>query len=526
MPFSSASGKDFIKWVVGRVPHGKMLDVGCGSGTYAKMFTSDWTGVEIWRPYVEKYDLAKLYNTLVIDDVRTYEPSEHYDVAIAGDVLEHMTPEEAQTVVSRLKTHADTLIVSIPIGHYPQDEYEGNPYEKHVKDDWTDADVRMLFGEPTKAIIDNEIGVYVWSKHDLSLRVAVYAISKNEEQFVERFCKSAEKANCILIADTGSTDGTAEKARECGAQVHDICITPWRFDLARNASVALIPRDIDVCISLDLDEVLEPGWLEELNRVWIPGKTTRLRYFFDWSCGIKFRSEKIHSRHGYFWHHPCHEYPVVDGRVNQVWAITDMLMVTHHPDPAKSRGQYLDILELSIKEDPNCPRNAFYYARELTFYSRWEDAIVALKKYLGMAEATWPHERCFAYRLLGKSYEELHRFYEAEQHYYRACAEAPDTREPWCALAMFYYKRSRWSDCLSAATRAVQINHRELVYTSDPEVWGAQPHDLLAISAWHMGMRDLAVEQGQLAVEKNPSDLRLRSNLAHYKAPAAQEDAA
>jgi glycosyltransferase involved in cell wall biosynthesis len=138
------------------------------------------------------------------------------------------------------------------------------------------------------------------------MKIAVYAISKNESEFVKRFCESAKDADLILIADTGSTDGTAALAKECGATVYDICISPWRFDKARDAALALVPRDIDVCISLDLDEVLEAGWREEIKRVWVED-TTRMRYKFDWSMGIVFFSEKIHARHGYHWHHPCHE---------------------------------------------------------------------------------------------------------------------------------------------------------------------------------------------------------------------------
>lgn len=74
------------------------------------------------------------------------------------------------------------------------------------------------------------------------MKIAVYAISKNEEKFVKRFCESAKDADLILIADTGSTDDTVALARNCGAVVHDICITPWRFDDARNAALALVPR--------------------------------------------------------------------------------------------------------------------------------------------------------------------------------------------------------------------------------------------------------------------------------------------
>jgi hypothetical protein len=398
MPFSSENGKQHIQWIVNRVPHATMLDIGCGCGTYAKMFRdADWTGIEVWRPYFEKYELDKLYSKLFNVDVRHWNPEgQRWDVAIAGDVLEHMSVEEAKATFNKLRNCADTVIVSLPLGYYPQGSYEGNPYERHVKDNWTDAEVREAFGEPKWSKIDNEIGVYVWSKHPINLKIAVYAISKNEAHFVQRFCESAKDADLILIADTGSDDGLPEEAAKYGATVHHICIVPWRFDLARNAALALVPRDIDVCISLDIDEVLQPGWREEIERVWVKGKTTRLRYMFDWGAGIKFYYEKIHARIGYMWHHPCHEYPVPDGRIKEVWAQTNFLIAVHQPDPTKSRTQYMDLLELSVKEDPNCPRNAFYYARELSFNSRWQESIEACKRYLKLPNATWQNERCYA----------------------------------------------------------------------------------------------------------------------------------
>ena len=345
------------------------------------------------------------------------------------------------------------------------------------------------------------------------MKICVYAISKNEAHFVDRFCDSAKDADLILIADTGSSDDTAAKARERGAAVYDICITPWRFDLARNAALALVPRDFDVCISLDLDEVLEPEWREEIERVWKLGETTRLRYMFDWGCGIKFRYEKIHARHGYRWHHPCHEYPVPDGRITEVWADTDALLVSHHPDPAKSRGQYIGLLAISVQEDPHCPRNAFYYARELTFHNQWEAAITALKRYLDLPAATWQNERCYAMRLLGKSYQEIGNSYEAEKWLHMACAEAPNTREPWCDLAMLMYRQSRWEECFAASTRALRVVDKDFVYTCDPAVWDYWPHDLAAISSWNLGLKNLAVYHATNAVAFAPDDERLLNNL-------------
>lgn len=349
------------------------------------------------------------------------------------------------------------------------------------------------------------------------MKIAVYAISKNEEAFVERFCKSAELADYIVIADTGSTDNTVALAKQAGAQVHQISIKPWRFDKARDVALALVPGDADVCISLDLDEVLEPGWREEIERVWKP-ETTRLRYKFDWGSGIAFYYEKIHHRVGYHWHHPCHEYPVPDVRTQEVWAHTDQLLVTHHPDPTKSRGQYLDLLHLAITEDPQCPRNAFYYARELSFYRRWGEAVEACERYLRLPGATWANERCYAYRVMSDSYAELGDSANAFKSARLACAEAPGTREPWMCLAMLCYRSGLWAECYSACQNALAIADREAVYTMDPKVWQELPHDLCSIAAHNLGLADVARQQIVLALQHAPDNARLLQNQQYFNA--------
>lgn len=351
------------------------------------------------------------------------------------------------------------------------------------------------------------------SEEKSKLKICVYAISKNEAHFVQRFCESAKDADLILIADTGSTDGLPEEARKHGAVVHDICITPWRFDLARNAALALVPRDFDICVSLDIDELLQPGWREEVERLWVVGETTRLRYMFDWSDGIIFYSEKIHSRHGYHWHHPCHEYPRPDGRIKEVWAQTEKFLVVHKPDPTKSRSFYFDLLELSVKEDPHCPRNAFYFARELYFTGHWQRGIDECNRYLSLPTAVWKNERCYAYRVIGRCYKELGNVWEAEKAFHMASSEAPHTREPWCELALLMYTQNRWEECFAFSRRALKITNREAVYTVDPVVWGAQPHDLAAISAWNLGLNDIALEQAMIALSLDPDDIRLQNNV-------------
>ena len=53
-------------------------------------------------------------------------------------------------------------------------------------------------------------------------KVCVYAICKNEAQFADRWMDSMSEADQVVVLDTGSDDGTAERLRERGPPL------PWR----------------------------------------------------------------------------------------------------------------------------------------------------------------------------------------------------------------------------------------------------------------------------------------------------------
>ncbi len=99
-------------------------------------------------------------------------------------------------------------------------------------------------------------------------KICVYAICKNEAKFVDRWMDSMQEADLVVVTDTGSTDDTVEKLRARGAIVYVEEIKPWRFDVARNISLDHVPEDVDICVCTDLDEVLEPGWRQKLERAW------------------------------------------------------------------------------------------------------------------------------------------------------------------------------------------------------------------------------------------------------------------
>lgn len=158
MSFSLKSGKaETLAWFQANESSiNTVVDIGAGSGTYIKLVKEDancctnakWIGIEIWKKYIEEFDLENRYDQIVNTDVRTVNWLDlGPDVVIAGDVLEHMTKQDAVALVDRILSVAKTLIISIPIRYMPQDEhaYE-NPHEAHIKDDWTHDEVMATWG--------------------------------------------------------------------------------------------------------------------------------------------------------------------------------------------------------------------------------------------------------------------------------------------------------------------------------------------------------------------------------------------
>lgn len=348
------------------------------------------------------------------------------------------------------------------------------------------------------------------------MKVAVYTIALNEAKFVDQWYQSAKEADYLLIADTGSTDLTKKYAKNYGINVIDISIKPWRFDDARNASLSFIPQDIDYCIALDMDEVLQPGWRNELEKAFV-SKVTRPRYKYTWnwnadgSPGLQYGGDKIHARHGYRWKHPVHEVLTSD-RIDEVQGWVD-LEIHHYADNSKARSQYLPLLAQSVKEDPLDDRNAFYYARELFFYGQVEESIEEFKRHLSLPKAVWRPERAASMRYLAK----LHADFDTKQEWlHRAHDEAPDRREALVDLAQLYYEQGMWTACYQAAEKALLIEKKPLEYLCEEFAWGFAPWDFAAIAHYNLGNFDKAVQYGTKAVELNPNDPRLRANLEFY----------
>ncbi len=347
-------------------------------------------------------------------------------------------------------------------------------------------------------------------------KIVVYAISKNEEKFVDRWVDSMQEADEIYVLDTGSTDKTVSKLKKRKVNVKKKIIKPWRFDVARNESLKLVPSDADICVCTDLDEVLEKGWRKKLEEIW-QDNITRLRYNYNWKLDknnkpiVNFYTDKIHIRDNYKWTHPVHEVLTYTNG-NEVFLTTDEITLNHYPDNTKSRSSYLPLLELSVKEDPEDDRNMHYLGREYMYYQKWDKCIDTLIKHLSLKTATWKDERCASMRFIARSYRNLKRIEEAKMWLDKAISEAPYLRDPYVEKAMLEYELENWNEVIKNCNTALKITTHTKCYINETFSFDNTIYDLLSIAYFYLDDIDNAIINIDKALKMEPDNERLLKN--------------
>ena len=345
-------------------------------------------------------------------------------------------------------------------------------------------------------------------------KIYVYAISKNESQFVDRWMDAVGEADGVVVADTGSEDDTVRKLRARGAAVYEETIEPWRFDTARNRALNHVPADADICVSTDLDEVFVPGWRRQLEEAWNDGCTqARCWFFWEEPARTKFLYEKIHLRHGFRWVHPVHEVLEYSGDRAENVVFVDAMKLYHKPDPNKSRAQYLPLLELSARENPHDVRTRFWLGREYVFRALYDQGVETLTAYLAMPGAVWDVERSAAMRYIAAAYRGKKDQDSALAWLFKAAAECGDIREPWLDMARLGYDTHNWPLALFAAHRGLAVTRIRDTYLTQADAWGYLLDDYAAIACYWLGFYDKGLGHAAKACALAPGDARLLNNL-------------
>jgi len=155
MPTSDHHNINTILTILTRLGPQRVLDIGCGFGKYGvllreyldiwkgRLEPQDWrltlVGIEAFSHYRNPiHDFV--YSTVHYGEAQKILPKlGEFDVILMADVIEHLEKPQALQLVIECFAHSPVVIISTPIGFYPQGEICGNPHEIH-RSLWTQID--------------------------------------------------------------------------------------------------------------------------------------------------------------------------------------------------------------------------------------------------------------------------------------------------------------------------------------------------------------------------------------------------
>ena len=151
-----------VKWIKDHFQKGATcLDVGACDGKWGKLL-NDYLVMdcaEIYAPNIRKHNLTSIYRNVFCNDIRTMK-YDRYDLIIFGDVLEHMSVEDAQKVIAYAAPRCDNFLIAVPYQWTNRSHY-GNPWEVHIQDDLTPENVLERYKGIQPLFIFDRYGYYV-----------------------------------------------------------------------------------------------------------------------------------------------------------------------------------------------------------------------------------------------------------------------------------------------------------------------------------------------------------------------------
>jgi hypothetical protein len=323
------------------------------------------------------------------------------------------------------------------------------------------------------------------------------AIVKNEADRIGQMIASASRFACAFtIVDTGSTDGTQQRAEEVGITVHE---RPWinfgvnrseAFTLARGTADWLLALDADMTVEIDPDFDPDPAVDAYMIELGPPSFRYRLPLLLKGDLPWESRGA-------------VHEYTTLPDRA-YVGVPTDKVRITIHGDrssPDKSRW-HAALLEAELAEQPANARTVFYLAQ--TYWDLHDPQALAM--YRRRSEmAGWDEETFYAkYR-----YAMCLSSWPAKMQALIAAWEfRPSRLEPLHEMIRELNRRSDHFTAYQMSQVSVEATRDNLFVHRDVWTWGMMFER--SIAAWWVGRREECAELSEqvLSVPDLPPDIR------------------
>lgn len=386
-----------------------------------------------------------------------------------------------------------------------------------------------------------------------SMKFAVAVIARNESKTLPRLVDSLRRQKFtghIYVLDTGSTDGTADVARNLGCIVYEYGDS-FRFTLdahdARriNAKLAEKYDVVDVnCVKEGdtyfnfaearneiLNEVKErfvfmPDCDEFVTAAFDPEYFERLidqdfgisRFSYDFcysrnangSPQYQFTHHKFFDKTQWQWKGVVHEELVpCPGVTPGPTHYTNEVLLEHQQNPESNRSGYLTGMIIDLVDETIDIRTKHYLGRELMFTEDRDLGFAILEEHANSPDA-WNREAAESYLMMS-----THPTFGNSTHILFAIELDPMRKEPWLAMIKYLFAQNRHAEAapfIEAFKRASDNSF----YRSNQYTYSLSAYlEILYVYEWYAGSKKQSEEILHELIEENGVE-RYRADLSFY----------
>lgn len=352
------------------------------------------------------------------------------------------------------------------------------------------------------------------------ITISLCMIVRDESLTLSRCLECVKDAvDEIIIVDTGSTDDTKQIALRYTDKVYDFL---WLDDFSAARNFAFSKGKSDFLMWLDADDIITKPNLDKLKKLKkeLSSDTAAVYMYYDAAFGADgestysfYRERLVNRTANPLWQDAVHETILIEGK-----KLYSDIRVEHRKLKSPSSGRNLRIMESEIAKGKTLsPRMHFYYARELMYNGRTQEAIAAFEEYLRQGKG-WVENEISASRDLSLCYENAGNDKEALKSALRGLSYASPRAELLCRIGELFLKEQKFEEARYWYERAIDCDFpQKCMGFVEKDYYGYVPALQLCVICHALKEYSKAEEYNEIAGKYKPASSAYLYNKKYFE---------